>query len=316
MTYFQITEDEATDSAVMELATDVQVGNDLTVGNNAWVGTQLKVGSLTVLTEEKITVQNRLNLNAGADPMYEFSPHTFSLYGKKTDGSFAVVNWILVPDTGLLYISAPTFQLAGGLSLNNQRIAQWSDLSQYIPSGVTLDQVQADIMTRGIFSGGVTWDVPYSRIVFTSPVIFNGFPTIIDSATTTITGTSTLQGEVSCGANLLVAGHLEIAHGQDSWIIGTTASSHRFWLESPRGQTYFSIMESDNDSGMIELGNYVEVLESLQSPELTAVTGLSLAGQRITSWSQITEPMYTKTEVDQMMADLRAEMAATYALKT
>jgi hypothetical protein len=170
---------------------------------------------------------------------------------------------------------ASTITMNGAMSLNNQSISQWSDLSSYLP-GVSLPYITCNEST----------------------------------VRTTISSALTVTGSTSVS-------ELRLPNtGAGNTVVMSTSNS-------PPGYLTFTIGDANLGSMMDYIRGPAPIYQSYMNinSDLTVALAkkLTLNGQTIAQWSDLSqsvdEEYYSKTQVDQMMTDLRAEMAATYALK-
>jgi hypothetical protein len=228
------------------------------------------------------------------------------------------------------------------LTLSGESINKWSDLSSYLPGSnlpyISCDEtavsttISSDLTVEGdtTFSGSVLVDTDCTLKLNPPPATDpdSGQPNPAWSIYTdnwslafrndmdTYNLLELSEPSLTLHGNLSVSGAVNLPNGAAANMITlTTAYTAGSYLDLSIGDaTYGSMMDFTRSQTISPVGGAMIVARG----DFTVQAGksLTLNNQTISSWSDISgEEYYSKTQVDQMMADLRAEMAATYALK-
>jgi hypothetical protein len=147
------------------------------------------------------------------------------------------------------------------------------------------------------------------------------------SATTTISSALLIEGDITASGNLIVdtGSTLTISptpttdpdSGQPypAWSIYNDSSTLIFHNEMDTFN-FLELSDPSSPDPQLRIAGAGIISGRLEVGTSSSTSTISLNGVAISSWSDIAgEEYYSKSQVDQMMADLRAEMAATYALK-
>jgi hypothetical protein len=105
---------------------------------------------LVLSSEADDTIDQIINIRANVIYLGDTTDQT-------TTGRVIICRYVIEAPQGL---SVGSPESHSSIGLNGEVINSWSDLSAYVPGagGATLDEVQADIVSRGIFLGNLTYD--------------------------------------------------------------------------------------------------------------------------------------------------------------